>query len=94
MAIDNTQMPIRADILRKLIILLEPWLNNDVTVRINEQTGLITNLGLDSVAIMQLILEIEEEFNIYIKSHEIDSNVFSRIGNLIDLIEGKINATS
>ena len=57
----------------------------------NEQTNLLSDLGLDSVAILQLILGIEKQFNIILKDYELDSDVFSRMGNLIDIIEGKIN---
>ena len=48
-------------------------------------------MGLDSVAILQLILGIEKQFNITVKDNELDSDVFSRMGNLIDIIESKIS---
>lgn len=45
------------------------------------------------MAILQLVLGIEKEFNVTIKNHELDSEVFSKMANLIDIIEGKLNET-
>ena len=88
------QLTDRAEILKKLGTILEPWLDDiDQSEALNEQTSLLTDLGLDSVAILQLILGVEKEFNITIKDHELDSDVFSKMGNLIDIIESKINET-
>lgn len=82
----------RAEILGQTRLLLEPWLDDpEDTDEINEEVNLLTDLGLDSVAILQLILGIEKEFNVTIKDHELDSEVFSRMANLIDLIAGKLN---
>ena len=79
----------RADILKTLEFILEPWL--DDATSLNEQTNLLGDLGLDSVAILQLVLGIEKEFNITIKDHELDSEMFLKMANLIDVIEIKTN---
>ena len=92
METEKKQLTDRADILKTLGSILEPWLDDiDESASLNEQTSLLTDLGLDSVAILQLILGIEKEFNVTIKDHELDSEVFSRMANLIDLIAGKLN---
>jgi len=84
----------RQKIVGQVCILLEPWVDDiDESGQINEKTNLLTGLGLDSVAILQLVLGIEKEFNITIKDHELDSEVFSKMANLIDIIEGKLNET-
>ena len=72
--------------------LLEPWLAASMSNVINEESNLLGDLELDSVAIMQLILGIEKEFDIKIEDYELESDVFSRVGNLIDIIERKVNA--
>ena len=87
------QLTDRTDILKTLGIILEPWLDDADFASLDEQMSLLTDLGLDSVAIMQLVLGIEKQFNVTIKDHELDSEVFSKMANLIDLIEGKLNAT-
>ncbi len=84
----------REELLGQTRLLLEPWLDDpEDTDEINEEVNLLTDLGLDSVAILQLVLGIEKEFNVTIKDHELDSEVFSKMANLIDIIESKLNGT-
>jgi len=84
----------REEILGQTRLLLEPWLDDSEDAdEINEEVNLLTGLGLDSVAILQLILGIEKEFGVTIKDSELDSDVFSKMANLIDIIEGKLNET-
>jgi len=81
----------RGEILKTLGTILEPWLDDiDDADLLNEQTNLLSDLGLDSVAILQLILGIEKDFGVTIKDSELDSDVFSKMKNLIDIIEGKL----
>ena len=85
----------REEIFGQTRLLLEPWLDDpEGADEINEQVNLIGDLGLDSVAILQLVLGIERQFNVTIKDSELDSEVFSKMANLIDLIEGKLNETN
>ena len=94
METEGRQLVSREHILKQLQVLLEPWLDDiDDSASLSEQTSLLTDLGLDSVAILQLILGIEKQFNITIKDNELDSEVFSKMANLIDIIEGKLNET-
>jgi len=81
----------REEILGHTCLLLEPWLDDADMALLNEQTNVLGDLGLDSVAILQLVLGIEKEFNITIKDFELDSDVFSKMANLIDIIERKLN---
>ena len=92
---DNGRMNLtRQEVIEQIRLLLEPWLQDtEDSEQINEQTNLLTDLGLDSVAILQLLLGIEKEFNVTIKDHELDSEVFSKMAKLIDIIEGKLNET-
>lgn len=85
----------REKIIEQTILLLEPWLDDiDDSAALNEQTDLLADFGLDSVAILQLILGIEKEFNITIENDELDSEIFSKFVNLINIIEGKLNETN
>ena len=87
------QLTDRTEILKTLEAVLEPWLDDTAPYSLNEQMNLLTDLGLDSVAILQLVLGIEKQFNITIKNSELDSEVFSKAANLIDLIASKLNET-
>lgn len=44
-------------------------------------------LGLDSVDALELVVGLEQEFGISIKSHEIDKSVFTSVRTLADFIE-------
>ena len=90
----KTKVNNRNDILRQLRILLEPWVaETEILAELNEDTNLLSDVGVDSVGILQLVLSVEGEFNIKIKDSELDSVVFSKIDNFINLIEVKINET-
>lgn len=82
----------RTEILKRLSCILEPWISDiDLLDIISEQANLITDLGLDSVGILQVVLGIEKEFDILLENNELDSQVFSVMTNLVNLIEEKIN---
>jgi acyl carrier protein len=48
-------------------------------------------LGLDSIAIIQLIVLVEKKFDINFEEHEISSNVFASIDHLSRFISSKVN---
>lgn len=81
----------RQKIFEQIRLLLEPWVSDpDLIDQMNEQTNLIVDLGLDSVGILQVILAVEKEFDISIKEQELDSRMFSEMGNFINLVAEKI----
>jgi acyl carrier protein len=86
---DSTVNLVRERILGQIRIILEPWLSSDDPI--DENTDLLSDLGVDSVGVLQLVLGVEKEFDITIKDHELDSNVFSKMRNFIDIIESKVN---
>ncbi|MEO6192386.1 MAG: phosphopantetheine-binding protein [Thermoanaerobaculia bacterium] len=47
-------------------------------------------LGLDSVDALELVVALEKEFGIRIKSQEIGREVFSSVSTLSQFIEGRI----
>lgn len=62
----------------------------DVT-DINEDTNLVDNLGLDSLAMIELILEIEKVFNVQMDDEDMDINILTKYTSLKELIVRKIN---
>lgn len=58
---------------------------------INEYTNLINDLGYDSVRIIEMILDIEEQFNITIDDEDIDVDALTKYEPLKTLILRKIN---
>jgi acyl carrier protein len=84
----------RKQILNQLKILIESWVPDIGSLKsISEETNLLTDAGLDSVGILQIVLATEKQFNITIKDHELDSTVFSKMGNFINIIESKLYET-
>jgi acyl carrier protein len=64
--------------------ILKPWTDGQ---RVTEKTNLTAGLGMDSVAILQMILALEEKFSIKIPNHLLELQTFSSVSNLMDLVE-------
>lgn len=81
----------REQIIDRVYSIITAWVPEaEADGEITEATNLITDLGLDSIGVLQVVLGIEKEFTITIDNSELDSEVFKRMGNLVNLIEGKI----
>lgn len=78
----------RLEILNRIKLILNRLkitTNND---QIDEQMGLFgQGVGLDSVEILQLVVEIEDEFELTIDDDELLPEHFRFVGNLITFIE-------
>jgi acyl carrier protein len=56
--------------------------------KIGDDTPLFgEGLGLDSVDALELVVGLEHEYGIVIKSHEIDKTVFKSVASLAEYIE-------
>jgi acyl carrier protein len=87
----KTQNVSRKDILERLGAMLGPWVSQPEAMDgLTEQTNLISDLGLDSIGILQVVLGAEKQFGISIDERELDAETFSRMGNLVNIIEKKI----
>ena len=67
------------EILTRLTTTLQPYTKDNVAIR--DDTMLASDLGLDSGQLMELILEIEEQFDI-----SIPLNVLPGVYNVKDLV--------
>jgi acyl carrier protein len=67
----------------------------DVNVKlaeIDENVSLYEDgLGLDSIAIVDLIVSIEKGFSISIRDEELNADLFKNLTSLADFIQGKVN---
>jgi len=59
---------------------------------INESTSLINDFALDSIQILELIVELEKEFSFTCEPYELSIDIFDRFGDLVGFIRKKINA--
>ena len=55
-------------------------------LRNNKDIDLIENEILDSLAFIELITSLEEEFNIEIQPTQIDPNIWRNVGKIVDLV--------
>lgn len=55
---------------------------------INEDTNIIDDLGADSLDIVELMMTVEEEFDITIEDS--DAHMFKTVGDVVNYIESKI----
>jgi acyl carrier protein len=80
------------EIVAELLQVLEPHVSDsDSIARIFGRAHLVTDLGMDSVAILQMILEAEKAFGITIAAHELDMEVLSGVDRLAEFIERKLH---
>ena len=66
----------------------------DLIPNINLETSLINDLALDSIQILDLIVQIEKEFDFSCDVNEISLDMFEKVGTLIEFIESKCCACS
>lgn len=87
---DNLNMVNYLEILNQIRVVLRPLVADvDLINNVDRQTNLIEDLGLDSVGILQMIIGIEQEFDITVVSTDLDFNNFSSVDNLVDMIWSK-----
>jgi acyl carrier protein len=82
------------DIKEKLIRIIEEISNKEVdTLVFREDTTLTRDLGFDSINIIQLIVEVEAQFNIEIEDDDLGVENISNFGKLCSIIEKKLALT-
>ena len=87
----SPRKPTRSEIVRQLTQLLGSQLPHfDVNDLKNHHNHLINDLRLDSVAFLQLIMDIEKTFHIFIANHELNMDLLTGLDPLADLVEGKL----
>jgi len=80
------------DIKEYIIEVLKDELNCPFPVdEIDENTSLLTDIALDSLQIIQLVVAIESRLNIPIFDDEISPDLFDKLGNLCAFIQNKIS---
>lgn len=73
----------RQEITEKVCSLLEPFNKNELTL--SEQTDISSDLEIDSVAVLDFIMEVEDEYDISFPMNRISE--IRTIGELVEAIE-------
>lgn len=60
-------------------------------VEIKDDISLRENLGIDSIDFLELVIGLEQEFNIKIEDTEIKKENFETIDKIAEFIGGKLN---
>lgn len=63
--------------------------DDSTLVEVNENSSLVTDLGLNSVGVLYVVIAIEEFFSI--QFDDVGFGDFSTVGSVIDYIEKKVN---
>lgn len=64
--------------------------SNSDSFTITKNTNLVDDLGFDSVSIVSLIVEIEDEFNIVLEDEDLEIDLLSNVGTLENIISKKL----
>ncbi|KAK6457637.1 mitochondrial acyl carrier protein [Scheffersomyces xylosifermentans] len=77
--------PLDRDLARERILeLLEGYEKVDKSKEITEESSFVQDLGLDSLDVVEVVMELEHEFNIQIPDNEADS--LKTVGQAIDYV--------
>lgn len=68
----------------RILELLEGYDKIDASKEISDETSFISDLGLDSLDVVEVVMELEHEFNIQIPDQEADS--LKTVGQALDYI--------
>lgn len=74
-------------VLDKLKKILEDQLDIDPAT-VNENTDIAEDLGADSLDVVELVMTVEEEFDITIEDS--DAHLFKTVGDVVNYIESKM----
>lgn len=78
------------DIAKERIIELLEGYDKVTSTDISESSSFVQDLGLDSLDVVEVVMEVEHEFNIQIPDHEADS--LKTVGQTIDYIMSQPDA--
>lgn len=74
-------------VIDKLRKILEDQLDIDPAT-VNENTDIAEDLGADSLDVVELVMTVEEEFDITIEDS--DAHLFKTVGDVVNYIESKM----
>jgi len=77
------------DIIAKLKHIVKPYVNNfDAFEQLSEKTEFIKDLDINSANLVDIILDVEDEFDIRIENEEMEKML--SVGASLDIIKSKI----
>jgi acyl carrier protein len=90
---DPARLDRRAQIVQtKVIELASLSLGRDLVASATDDLLYGTETGFDSIALMEFILRLEEEFGLSIPDEDLDPDVFSSIGTIVAYLLRRLDA--
>lgn len=81
----------KKEILEKIKDILKDEIMVQVSKKeITDNASLVKDIGLDSIQILELIIALENEFNIRIDDEDLNYEIFSCVKSLTDYIAKKV----
>ena len=77
----------RNEIKAKIRAIIASELNLKVPEVLDDEGRLFEDLGIDSLMIMQIVVYIEEQFDVTIPDESLDPNVLGTVGELVGFVE-------
>jgi acyl carrier protein len=77
----------------KVIELASLSLGRDLAASAMDELLYGTETGFDSIALMEFILRLEEEFNISIPDEDLDPDVFASIGTIVTYVLRRLDGS-
>lgn len=62
---------------------------HDQIEEITESTSLLEDLVMDSIQILELLVSVEEKFELSCEAHELSVDLFDQVSRLVDFIQKK-----
>jgi acyl carrier protein len=79
----------RNQIIAKLKVIIKPYINNqEAFEQLTESTDFINDLKINSANLVDVILDVEEEFNIVIDNESMEQML--NVKATLDIIESKV----
>lgn len=76
------------EIFKDLVEIITPYCKNDAIKKISKETRFIDDLGINSARLVDIVIDIEDKFNVAIDDESADQ--IRTIGDAIAVIEKQI----
>lgn len=81
----------REQLLNDLEVILTEKIGVELEAGLTEETNMLKDgLALDSVVLLEMIIELELQYDIEIDEDELNAEMFEELGNLIEFVQGKM----
>lgn len=77
----------RSEIIEKIRTVIVENLELEVPEQLQESDRLYEDLNIDSIMVLQLVVYVEEVFEVSVPEEDVDPSVFQTLGALVTFIE-------